>query len=566
MSRLRLGALLLLPSLVYACSQKDSQNDSQPSTTIDANGDLVADDLGTAYDPNGDGVIDWVDVNGDGTLDGPGVDTNGDGQADAIGIDTNGDGIIDALDFDGDGVIDQMTNNGGTGGVAGVGGTTTGTGATTATGATTGTGGAVNECVPVTNRCDCVVHADGVANVIDAFEDGDMRINVIDGRDGEWFQATARGTGAPLGSMAVESNALHMWGGATTLNPPQGQPDDWATFGVPLGQCYDATPYSGIKFRIKGTAGKTVIFSISTPPTTEVAAGGSCPDGDTGCYAHFRSEMILTADWQEKVFTWAELQQPAWGIKAPNGYDKAANILAINFAPMLNTEGYDFTVDDLEFTTEGGADCTSVIDSGTFNTLFPKRNAFYTYDGFAQAAAAFPGFCGSGTPEDRKRDAAALFAHTIQETGADVNDPTTGLWHITEIAQGQYCQSTNTQYPCAAGQSYFGRGPLQITWNYNYGQAGEALGLPLLANPSLVSSDPAIAFKAAIWFWMSRQPLESPHSAIVTGQGFAKTIEMVNGALECNGQQPQKTANRVKAFQHFCSLLGVDPGTNLDCN
>ena len=95
----RFAVLLLLPSLVLACSEKETQGDADHVGTLDANGDHVADDLGTAYDPNGDGAIDWVDINGDGTLDGPGVDRDGDGVADAVGIDTDGDGIIDSGDF-----------------------------------------------------------------------------------------------------------------------------------------------------------------------------------------------------------------------------------------------------------------------------------------------------------------------------------------------------------------------------------------------------------------------------------------------------------------------------------
>ena len=420
------------------------------------------------------------------------------------------------------------------------------------------------------DRCDCVVAADGVNTLIDAFEDGDTRINVIDSRDGEWFQATSRNGGTPLGTMKVEEGALHMTGGPTTLSPAMGEPDDWSTFGVPLGQCYDASPYAGFRFRIRGTGGETknesIRFSISTPPTTEVAAGGGCPDGDAGCYNHFGKNIVLTSDWQEVTVTWAELiQSPSWGIKAPAGYEKQKNIMAVNFAPLENTKSYDFWIDDVQFTTSGGGDCSDLISESTFNQLFPQKNAFYTYAAFGEAVRNFPSFCGEGTADDRLRDVAALFAHTIQETGGNVSDPSSGLVHIEEIAQGQYCDGNRADYPCAPGKSYFGRGPLQLTWNYNYGTAGEALGLPLLAQPELVSAQAVNAFKAALWFWMTRQPLESPHSLIVTGKGFGATTRLINGPLECDGKAPQKTANRVAAFEHFCSKLGVSPGTNLDC-
>ncbi len=39
---------------------------------------------------------------------------------------------------------------------------------------------------------------------------------------------------------------------------------------------------------------------------------------------------------------------------------------------------------------------------------------------------------------------------------------------------------------------------MQLSWNYNYGQCGAALGLPLLSNPGLVASDPVTAFKTAL--------------------------------------------------------------------
>lgn len=55
--------------------------------------------------------------------------------------------------------------------------------------------------------------------------------------------------------------------------------------------------------------------------------------------------------------------------------------------------------------------------------------------------------------------------------------------------------------------------------NYNYGAAGEAIGADLLGNPELVATDPTVAFKTALWLWMTaRSPSQpSPH-AVVTGQ------------------------------------------------
>merc|ERR1712224_798379 len=56
--------------------------------------------------------------------------------------------------------------------------------------------------------------------------------------------------------------------------------------------------------------------------------------------------------------------------------------------------------------------------------------------------------------------------------------------------------------------TYHGRGPMQLSWNYNYAPAGVDLrplvgdpSLDLLANPEKITSDPKLAFATAIYFW-----------------------------------------------------------------
>ena len=52
--------------------------------------------------------------------------------------------------------------------------------------------------------------------------------------------------------------------------------------------------------------------------------------------------------------------------------------------------------------------------------------------------------------------------------------------------------------------------------NYNYGQAGKAIGADLINNPDLVATDPIISFKTAIWFWMTPQANKpSSHDVII---------------------------------------------------
>ncbi|HEY0134731.1 MAG TPA: glycoside hydrolase family 19 protein [Nannocystis sp.] len=138
----------------------------------------------------------------------------------------------------------------------------------------------------------------------------------------------------------------------------------------------------------------------------------------------------------------------------------------------------------------------------------------------------------------------------------------------------------NAQYPCAPGKTYHGRGPIQLSWNYNYGPAGEAIGEPLLAQPELVTSDGAIAFRTGLWFWMTAQaPKPSAHDVMVGAwqpsaedqakgrtPGFGMTINIINGGLECGQPTSAKVEDRVGFYDRFTGMLAVDMGPALYCD
>ena len=427
-----------------------------------------------------------------------------------------------------------------------------------------GSGGGAIMCAAGQNRCECHTATGTAVNKwIDTFEDGDTRIQVVDERDGEWYALPA-GKAMPMtvqdtsGGAPGSTKALHVAGGV--LDPL------WPTYGVPLGICYDASAFDGISFWIKGdSSGKndTIKFSLSTPPTTEKNAGGSCPDGDKGCYNHFSALITLSPSWTKYSFKWAQLTQADWGAigvngVAPAGFQIQKQILGVNFSPNENKKAYDFWIDDVELgagTTSGH--CGEVVSKSQFESFFPGHAALYTYEGFVEASKQWPLFCGEGDADARKREAAAFFAHMVQETA--------GLKFLEEqnppIA---YCDANRPEFPCA-NRSYHGRGPLQISWNYNYGTAGRALGLSLLENPGLVVASSVNSFNAALWWWMTRQPLASAHSTIVSGKGFGQTIQLINGPLECGGKQPTAVQNRINAFNSFAGILGVSPGADEGC-
>nr|WED30098.1 anti-fungal protein [Eucommia ulmoides] len=222
-----------------------------------------------------------------------------------------------------------------------------------------------------------------------------------------------------------------------------------------------------------------------------------------------------------------------------------------------------------------GGDITSLITPDLFYGMLRHSNDsacpavnFYTYDAFIAAARSFPGFATTGDSNVRRRELAAFFAQISHET--------TSGWK--QGNPGDYCQP-NAQWPCAPGRQYYGRGPMQISYNYNYGPCGEAIGEDLLNNPNLVITDPIISYKTAIWFWMTPQSPKPSCHAVITGiwspsdadtavgrlLGFGTTTNIINGGLECGHGSDPRDQNRIEFYRRFCDMLGVEYGENLHC-
>ncbi|MFE1168718.1 glycoside hydrolase family 19 protein [Nocardiopsis sp. NPDC058789] len=203
-----------------------------------------------------------------------------------------------------------------------------------------------------------------------------------------------------------------------------------------------------------------------------------------------------------------------------------------------------------------------VVSEAQFNQMFPNRNPFYTYSGLTDALSSYPGFTNTGSVEVQRREAAAFLANVSHETG--------GLVYIKEINEDNYPHYCDPSQPfgCPAGQdAYYGKGPIQLSWNYNYKAAGDALGIDLLNNPYLVEQDAAIAWRTGLWFWntQSGAGTMSGHTAIVDGHGFGESIRSINGSIECNGGNPGQVQSRINTFTQFAQILGTTTGSNLSC-
>ena len=200
-----------------------------------------------------------------------------------------------------------------------------------------------------------------------------------------------------------------------------------------------------------------------------------------------------------------------------------------------------------------------VVSEAQYNQMFPNRIPYYSYAGFVAALEAWPAFARTGNDTVRRQEAAAFLANMHHESG--------GGRYVREINQANWPLYCSKGVGNCGGKQYYGRGPTQLSWDYNYRAAGQALGIDLLNNPDLVADNATVGWKTALWYWMTQraQAARTPHDAMVSGAGFGETIRAINGGLECNGNGAPQRNTRINLYREFTNILGVPTGNNLGC-
>jgi hypothetical protein len=278
---------------------------------------------------------------------------------------------------------------------------------------------------------------------------------------------------------------------------------------------------------------------------------------------------------------------------------------------------------------------TSILNEKVFNDLFPQRNAFYTYASFIGAIKAlspivievetrdsylyritrkdkstgksnvvredaewneawakakpykkvtvnFGAFCSEKELLTNKRDLAAFLAQIAHETRHGMNGKyDDGLMFLHEVNTSLPYVAPNDAYPAVAGKKYYGRGPMQISYNGNYGFASNCIfgdKNTLLQNPDLVATNAIIAFETAIYFWMMPQDQKPSAHDVMAGNwkptpadlakgrtaGFGLTTDIINGKVECNLGNQFGPTDRAGFYQAFLKKLNVTD-TNCVC-
>jgi hypothetical protein len=183
-------------------------------------------------------------------------------------------------------------------------------------------------------------------------------------------------------------------------------------------------------------------------------------------------------------------------------------------------------------------------------------------------------FCSESKME--KKELAAFLAHIAHETRNGENGKyDDGLMLTHELDTNSVYVIPNKIYTEVQGRKYYGRGPLQLSYNGNYGAASEVIyGNKnfLLNKPETLELDPVISFESAIYFWMTPQAKKPSAHEVISSDwspnelekkagykaGFGMTINIINGAVECNQGDKQLGMNdRIAFYQFFLKRFKV---------
>lgn len=261
--------------------------------------------------------------------------------------------------------------------------------------------------------------------------------------------------------------------------------------------------------------------------------------------------------------------------------------------------------------------CTNnLFTQSIFDAIAPLATAPYSYTGFCNAVnnwnkknnPSLVIFSG----ERQKDEFAAFLAHALHEshdfkaareysqcetyttdsfgkayckpvgyTGGSYIDPYCSLQHTpTSNPDGCACapmvyESTNMPGFIEADNLFFGRGPLQTSWNYNYKDLHDALlsleedtYVDICATPDLLATNEEYAWISAFLFWTTNTGTVGMTSseAVVEGSSFGSTVKVINGGLECPALPGYESSvwERLNDYCIAASALGVEALLSLD--
>lgn len=215
--------------------------------------------------------------------------------------------------------------------------------------------------------------------------------------------------------------------------------------------------------------------------------------------------------------------------------------------------------------------------SGTETSKIVEYSSFLKHSKAIEELVAYFSHVGSETTGGWASAPDGLFGYGlcfVHESGMNNSTTSSG-----------YTQPSHSIYPSVSGKSYHGRGPKQLSWNYNYGQFSDFLYKDksiLLNSPNNVASDPVLAWMSSLWFWLTPQgakpschmvmaetwePTADDISRGRTISKFGQTTNIINGRVEqCgSGSSSPQDQKRIGHYNYFSDILNHIPEGELSC-
>ncbi len=371
---------------------------------------------------------------------------------------------------------------------------------------------------------------------------------------------------------------------------------------------------------------------IITPPACDSAVEDCSGRGDFVVITPTIPPIIPSPDPDETV-------DPD-EITPPPGLDLAEDGLpaeGYEFLRELTDDNWDwfFPLRSGKYNMQGGyrnMPPVALADGSTDTfSLQNFKNAVIEYNTWANANG-YKEFLNHGSKSQQALEFVSFWAKSARETSGSwsaapepwiVNDSVAGpvwkgaLYWVEEV--GYKTDDTGvssainyvdygSSYTPVDGRSYYGRGIIQLSWNYNYGAFSEWLynnGMmrdlitskgTLLERPDYVATNGTLSILSGIWFWMTPQGAKPASQDVILGEmthvsqssqdqglpqrndgGYIPTAEgdstdeaviayrlgtiinIVNGGLECNRAASYHTgpAQRVSYYNAYAKYINA---------
>lgn len=205
---------------------------------------------------------------------------------------------------------------------------------------------------PADSVCDIqTVTGVGMPGLMDDLERPNEELQILpnpaqgDGRDGSWSWYpqnvdVAIVDDGPSQALRYAGQNLDAWSGLTLA----------FLGGNGAGTCYDASAYTGLRFRIRGSVntpdeldGKVIVSLVTAETQTQVFGGDL--DGMGG---HFNFQVDVGAEWATVEIPFASFNTPTWGDTLSLTQLALAKLQAIDWGVANTATTFELYVDDIE--------------------------------------------------------------------------------------------------------------------------------------------------------------------------------------------------------------------------